>query len=297
MQKLCIAVALVGLIALSALAAPSATSKPAAPGEKAAVPVSAASSALAAASQPASAPAVGVLKTTVKSVTGSAQKLAVNGANKWEPLKVGDVLDEKTVIRTGFNSSVVLHLADRGEFTVNGATKIGISELRTQDNVVKGTVGIKYGTIHATIDSTKGANDFKISTPVATLSVRGSAGTIGFSMDSSANMHASIDTGHWQTNTTSGTTMTFTNGEQTNTGGSGLHSTLQGLVQSTPNGSSLDLGATSTEKTSATTTGTMGGNTGWTVTSVSNVGSSSGGGGAPPPNTRPTPPKLKIDFP
>ena len=298
MRRLLAAISVSALIAMSSLAAL------AAPAGGAASPASAPAGASAA--KPASevkpaadAPAQDVvLKTTVMSVTGCAQKLAANGTNKWEELKVGDVLDEKTIVRTGFNSMVVLHLSDRGEYTINGATKMGISELRKQGNVVKSTVGIKYGSIHASIDSTKGANDFKISTPVATLSVRGSSGNIGFTMDSSSPaMHFAADTGHWMMNSTGGGSMEFTNGEHTNTNGRGIDSTFQSLVQSILNVSSIDLGAAPSERASAAILGTIGGSSGWSVAAVSTVAGP--GSGSPPVPSRPapTPPKPKVDFP
>jgi len=114
------------------------------------------------------------MKATVVSVSGPAQKSAVAGKDsKWLPLKKGDVLSDMTIVRTGMRSKVVLEFADRARITINSATKFGIGEVRRKGNLVKARLGLKYGTIRAKVDVTKGPNDFRIRTPVATLSVRG----------------------------------------------------------------------------------------------------------------------------
>jgi len=126
------------------------------------------------------------LKATVASVSGPAQKLlAAEGGRKWRPLKAGEELGELTVIRTGLGAKVVLKFADRGEIVVNNATKIGIGELRKKGDEVKAQLGLKYGTMRASVETGRGTNDFRISTPVATLSVRGSSADVGFMADSS----------------------------------------------------------------------------------------------------------------
>ena len=125
------------------------------------------------------------LKVTVTSVSGPAQKLlAGKGEKNWQALKVGETLSELTVIRTGLGAKVVLKFEDRGEVIINNATKIGIAELRKKGAAAKARLGLKYGTLRASVDSKKGSNDFRIATPVATLSVRGSSADVGYSVDS-----------------------------------------------------------------------------------------------------------------
>ena len=155
-----------------------------------------------ASSQPASAPAAGATsqpaagaedKATVVSVTGQAQRCDASvSPKKWEAVKAGDVLNDLTIIRTGLDSGVVLNLAGRGEVRIGSATKIGITEFRKEGATAKTALGLKYGTIEAEVDSKKGPADFRVTTPTATLSVRGShpqisfgadAGTQGFSLE------------------------------------------------------------------------------------------------------------------
>ena len=136
-------------------------------------------------------PSTEKLTATVVSVSGPAQKLAIaKDDKKWLPLKAKDELDELTVIRTGLGAKVVLQLSDRGEIIINNATKIGIGELRKDGEKVSAELGLKYGTMRASVDSTRGENDFRIATPVATLSVRGSAADVGFMADSTRTLDA-----------------------------------------------------------------------------------------------------------
>ncbi len=132
---------------------------------------------------PASQEASPEVKAEVVSVAGRAQKLVPGDEGKWVALKVGEELDELTVIRTGLRSKVVLRFSDRTEVQINRATKIGIAESRRRGALVTTHLGLKYGTLRASVDSSKGPNDARVSTPVATLSVRGSGADIGFTGD------------------------------------------------------------------------------------------------------------------
>ncbi len=137
---------------------------------------------------------------TVLSVEGRAQKLvASDGKNTWQPIKAGEKLSEQTVIRTGFRSSVVLRFADRGEVTVRNATKMGIGEFRKSGDSVRTRLGLKYGAVRASVDSSRGPNDWQVRTPVATLSVRGTSGDVAYSGDGGARCKGSA--GRWSMKT------------------------------------------------------------------------------------------------
>jgi len=133
---------------------------------------------------PAPAPDQKPMTVTVVSVSGPAQRLNLAAGEKdWQPLKAGEKLNELTVIRTGLGAKVVLKFEDRGEVTVNNATKVGIGEFRKDGDLAKTKLGLKYGTLHARVDRTAGPSDFRVVTAVAVASVRGSHGTLGFSGD------------------------------------------------------------------------------------------------------------------
>ena len=123
---------------------------------------------------------------TVKECTGTAQRLvsAPGAEPKWVPLKVGERLSELTVIRTGFRTRVVLGFEDNSEVVVNRATKMGISEFRKVGKVTRTRLGLKYGSLRANVSKARGPNDFSVETPVATLAVTGTAGSLAFAGDS-----------------------------------------------------------------------------------------------------------------
>jgi len=136
------------------------------------------------------------MKVTVVSVSGIAHKLqAADPKVQWQPIRPGDVLGELTVVRTGLGAKVVLKFSDRGEVTVKSATKVGIGEFRKKGKLVKTRVGLKYGSMRASVDSAAGPNDFRVTTPVATLSVQGTKGRIAFSGD--LGLHIRGTQGNW----------------------------------------------------------------------------------------------------
>ena len=114
---------------------------------------------------------------TVVSVSGIAEQRSAREENaKWTAIKAGDVLDEMTLVRTGLGGKVVLKLSNRGLVTVKSGTKIGIASFSQQDKMVKTRLGLKYGAIRAKVDSTQGANDFRVRTAVGTLAATGTGG-------------------------------------------------------------------------------------------------------------------------
>jgi len=117
------------------------------------------------------------LQVTVVSVSGLAEKRSASEEKaEWSAVKAGDVLDEMTLLRTGLGGKIVLKFADRGDVTVKSGTKIGIASFRKRGKLVQTRVGLKYGAIRAQVDSSRGANDFRLRTPAGTLAARGTGG-------------------------------------------------------------------------------------------------------------------------
>lgn len=123
-------------------------------------------------------------KVTVISVKGSASyRHLAEKDSKWKKLQAGDKLGELCVIRTGFGAKVELEFADRGRWTVKSSSKFGIREYTKKGNHVKAHLGLKYGYIDGKIDSSRGTNDFRVTTPVATLAATGTGANIGYTGD------------------------------------------------------------------------------------------------------------------
>ncbi len=178
------------------------------------------------------------LKAAVVSVSGIAQqRSAADPKGKWRPIKAGDVLDELTIIRTGLGSRVVLGFSDRGQTVIRSATKVGIKEFSRRGRHVKTRLGLKYGSMRAKVDSTRGTNDFKVRTPVATLSVRGTSGRLGFSGDFGLHLHGT--TGTWNVKNKAGRARNVIAGERTTgklTKSIKLAAARRGVKMGDPNG-------------------------------------------------------------
>ncbi len=138
-----------------------------------------------------------VEKVTVVSVTGPAEKLIASASEPtWQPIQAGEQLDEMTVIRTGLRAKVVLRFADRGEVVIERATKTGISEFRRQGGTARTSLGLKYGSMRVHVERARGPQDFEVTTPVATMSVRGTDGHIRFAGDMGLLLDG--ESGTWQ---------------------------------------------------------------------------------------------------
>jgi len=162
------------------------------------------------------APAGEPVQVTVAEVTGQAQWMdAAAEEVSWTTIKKNDVLSELVVIRTGLRSSVILKFEDRSLVTIRSGTKIGIAEARRSGTSATTRLGLKYGSIRAKVDSTTGPSDFQVSTPVATLSVRGSVDDFSYGGDNGARGESFAGQLTTQTN---GRSQTVNPGEQTGSG-------------------------------------------------------------------------------
>ncbi|MCP4379368.1 MAG: FecR domain-containing protein, partial [bacterium] len=118
------------------------------------------------------------LTITAVSVTGIAeQRSALKKDAKWTRIKTGDTLNEMTIVRTGFGTKVVLKFLPRDNVvTIKSSTKIGIATFRETGGKVRTTLGLKYGAIRAKVDSSQGANDFRVRTAAGTFAATGTGG-------------------------------------------------------------------------------------------------------------------------
>ena len=115
------------------------------------------------------------LAITVKSIDGSAAEYRDMSQQdpKWQPLKVSQTLGELCIVSTGLGTTVVLQLEDRNEFVIKPVSEFGIRSARKLGNHAETRVGLKYGAITADVDSSRGTNDTRVSTPVLTMAAKG----------------------------------------------------------------------------------------------------------------------------
>jgi hypothetical protein len=106
---------------------------------------------------------------TVVSTKGDA---AYMSGGKWSALSKGQKLQEGAKISTGAKSSVVLKI-DGTTLTINQLTTIKLS---SKDNI-----GLKYGSVRAKVKQIGAVRTkFRITTPVATSSVRGTEEIVSY---------------------------------------------------------------------------------------------------------------------
>jgi hypothetical protein len=109
-------------------------------------------------------------ETTVTSVKGQAK---YKTGNQWANLTAGMKLAQGTKISTGVNSTVLLNI-NGDEVTIKQMTMIKIEEATANATETNTTIGLKRGSINTRVSKLKTLKtSFKISTPVATSSVRG----------------------------------------------------------------------------------------------------------------------------
>ncbi len=137
---------------------------------------------------------VTLLEARVVSISGAPQKLLPNSA-AWQNIIVGEKLSEKTLVRTGFGEKIILAIADHSRIVVNHCTKFGIFELYKKGSSFEGRVGLKYGTIHVSVEHTTGPTDFRVKTPSAILAITGCGASISYTADKGLIIRA--DHGDW----------------------------------------------------------------------------------------------------
>ncbi len=109
-------------------------------------------------------------KITVISVKG---KAAFKTGRTWQPLRSGMTLNQGTKVSTGVHSWVKLKMF-RSTVTVKPLTMMKIYENSSRKNRVNTRIGLRRGSIRAHVTRGRRVKTvFKISTPVATSSVRG----------------------------------------------------------------------------------------------------------------------------
>lgn len=155
------------------------------------------------------------LTITVKSIDGSAAEYRDMSQNdpKWQPLKVGQTLNELCIVSTGLGTTVVLQFEDRNEFVIKPVSEFGIRSARKQGNHAETRVGLKYGSITADVDSSQGTNDTRVSTPVLTMAAKGTGCNLA---TGDMGTGAQGTHGTWAVTGQGGQSKNLPNGQQTN---------------------------------------------------------------------------------
>ncbi|MCQ2241586.1 FecR domain-containing protein [Treponema sp.] len=112
------------------------------------------------------------LTATVVSVKG---KVEIQEAGMWVSLQKGDVLEKGTVISTGFNSEAVLNVSN-SSISLGPLTRVTIENLVSTKDKDTTQIYIDSGSLAANVSGKDGKRaGFKVRSPVATASVRGTS--------------------------------------------------------------------------------------------------------------------------
>ncbi|KPJ56423.1 MAG: hypothetical protein AMS16_02435 [Planctomycetes bacterium DG_58] len=91
----------------------------------------------------------------------------------WTKAKVGMKLGPDWWISTGLQGQAVLRFEDNSEIVVQRLTEMTISEFSRTPETVKTRLKMKYGAVRIQVKKGTAANDFQVSCPTATASVKG----------------------------------------------------------------------------------------------------------------------------
>ncbi|MBP7585309.1 MAG: FecR domain-containing protein [Spirochaetes bacterium] len=114
---------------------------------------------------------------TVESVQG---KVAYKSGDQWRPLAPNQSIAVGTKIITGAKSSAVLNV-DGSTVTVRQLSMVRVNANIANEQGSSTNLGLKYGSVNAKVRKIKALRtNFKISTPIATSSVRGTEEEVSF---------------------------------------------------------------------------------------------------------------------
>jgi hypothetical protein len=110
----------------------------------------------------------------IREITGTVE-LKDPGSTNWRPGKNGDRILSNTVISTGFKSTAVLVIGN-STIVIRSLTRLSLEEMLKQDKTEQVSLNLRIGRLRANIaPPSVGSIDFKVRSPIATASVRGTA--------------------------------------------------------------------------------------------------------------------------
>lgn len=107
----------------------------------------------------------------LKDIKGKVEVKQLGG--DWKAATDGMTIDILATISTGFNSSAVLMIADN-KVAVAPLTRLTVDKIVAQAGTLKTSLNLRVGTVSASVKSSTGmAQEFKVTSPYSTASVRG----------------------------------------------------------------------------------------------------------------------------
>ena len=124
--------------------------------------------------QPTAAGAEQQLDAIISNMTGAAVQVSVDGGKTWESARQVMALGTGGAVRTGFASTCELNFGDHSILQIMALSSVSIAEYAgTSLTMETVQTNLQYGAVRCGVEKGRVLTDTKISTPVSTLSIRG----------------------------------------------------------------------------------------------------------------------------
>ena len=113
------------------------------------------------------------LDAVISEVTGKSVQVSLDGKT-WQPARKGQALGRGAAIRTGFASSCEVDFGDHSVLQILALSSVSIADYAGAINVEERVqANLQYGALRCGVEKGRVQTDTKISTPISTLSIRG----------------------------------------------------------------------------------------------------------------------------
>jgi len=116
-----------------------------------------------------------LLEGTISKVTGKSVQVSLDGSDKWQPAAVGMKVVKQSLIRTGFASSCEVSFGDHTKVSVQALSSMKVADYSGTSQEEKVRANVQYGAVRCGVEKGAIKVDTRISTPVSTLSIRGTS--------------------------------------------------------------------------------------------------------------------------
>jgi len=110
----------------------------------------------------------------LSNMTGAAVQVSLDEGKTWEAAKQGMALGKGAAVRTGFASTCEINFGDHSILQILALSSVSIAEYAGSSQTAETVqTNLQYGAVRCGVEKGRVETDTKISTPVSTLSIRG----------------------------------------------------------------------------------------------------------------------------
>jgi len=119
-------------------------------------------------------PGEAALKAIITKVTGASVQFSPKAGAAWQKAKVGDELTMDATVRTGFASGCELTFGEHTVLQIEALSAVRVADYsKVGEGKEKVDANVQYGAVRCGVEKGQIKAETKISTPVSTLSIRG----------------------------------------------------------------------------------------------------------------------------